>query len=150
MEFDVKRLKGVDRIVALAGAVALVSMFLPWYGLSAGDLSASVDGFSSGYGWLGALLIVAAGVYTVLVRSGTELRHSSYGPATWVAGLSVVGTVLVALRWVSMPSASLGMAFSYGPRIGIVLTLLAGLVQVIATVWLFRRSGERAPWSKNR
>ncbi len=150
MAFDVKRLKGMDRIVAVAGAVALVSMFLPWYGLSASDLSASVNGFSSGYGWIGAVLIVAAGVYTVLVRSGTELRHSSHGPATWVAGLSVIGTVLVALRWVSMPSATLGAALSYGPRIGIVLTLLAGLVQVIASVWLFRRSGERVPWRSNR
>ncbi len=147
MKFDVQRIKGMDRVVAVASAVAIISMFLPWYGVSAGPLSATTSGFGSGYGWLGAVLIVAAGVYTILLRSGTSMHGSSIGPATWVAGLSVVGTVLVVLRWLSMPSASAGAQFNYGPRIGIIVALIAGVVQVLASIRLFRRSGERVPWS---
>ncbi len=147
MAFDVKQVKGMDRVVAVASAIALLSMFLPWYGVSAGPFSASVSGFGSGYGWLGAVMIVAAGVYTVLLRSGSTMRTSSIGPATWIAGLSVVGTLLVIVRWLSMPSASIGAGFSYGPRVGIILALVAGLVQVVASIRLFRRSGERVPWS---
>ncbi len=146
MAIDIKQIKGMDRVVAVASVVALLSMFLPWYGVSAGPLSASTNGFGSGYGWLGAILVVAAGVYTVMLRSGTTMRTTSAGPATWVVSLSIVGTVLVALRWITMPSASVG-GFNYGPRIGIILALIAGIVQVVASLRLFRRSGERVPWS---
>ncbi|HEY5121504.1 MAG TPA: hypothetical protein VII84_07995, partial [Acidimicrobiales bacterium] len=58
---DMKKLTTIDRVIAVAAAIALISMFLPWYGASSGVFSESVSGFGSGYGWLGALLIVAAG-----------------------------------------------------------------------------------------
>jgi len=45
-------------------------------------------------------------------------------------------------------SASVGGAtyFSYGPRIGMILALIAGVVQVGCALMLFRRSGEKLPW----
>ena len=49
----------------------------------------------------------------------------------------------------SLPSGGIGVAgFSYGPRVGIYLTIVAGVVQVVAAVALFRSSGEKLPWAK--
>ncbi|HWD95016.1 MAG TPA: hypothetical protein VG246_01190 [Acidimicrobiales bacterium] len=110
-----------------------------------------MSGFSTGYGWLGALLVVAAGVYLVMLRSGSSMPSTSYGPGVIVLGLSVIGAVLVILRWVTMPRASgatLGGNFNYGPRIGIILTLIAAVVQAFFALRLFRSTGEALPLAK--
>lgn len=149
--FDSKRLTQLDWIVVGASALAFVGLFLPWYGASVLGFSDSVSGWSTGYGWLGGLLIVASGVYLVLQRSQADLSRLKLEPATAVLGAATVGTVLVILRWISLPkgSGSVGgaVAYSYGPRVGIVLTLVVGLVQVYAALRLFRSSGEKLPWA---
>lgn len=149
---DFKKLSTIDRVVVGAAAVALIAMFLPWYGASSGAFSASVSGFGSGYGWIGAVLVLAAGVYLLMQRSGSKMPATSMGPGVMVLGLSVIGTVLVAIRWISLPRGSFGVAnvsyYSYGPRVGIVLVLIAGIVQVVCALRLFRRSGESLPWAK--
>lgn len=149
--FKMQQLSTIDRVVAGAGAIALVSLFLPWYGASTPIYSASVSGFSTSYGWLGGLLIVATGAYLALLRSGTKLPELPAGPGVVVLGASLLGTVIVALRWLTLPSGSASVGgvtyLSYGPRVGIILTLVVGLVQVGCAFTLFRRSGERVPWS---
>ena len=151
MKVDWKKLDLADRVVAITAAVTIISMFLPWYGASILGFSASVDGFGSGYGWFGALLIVAAGAYLVLLRSGNAVPRTSMGPGTIVLGLSAIGALLVVVRWISLPSGGGGISgepYSYGPRIGLYLTLVAGVVQVVIAYRLFKRSGEAIPWSK--
>ena len=149
--FDTKRLSRLDWVVVGASALAFVGLFLPWYGASVLGFSSSVSGWSTGYGWLGGLLIVASGVYLVLQRSQADLSRMKLGPATVVLGAAVIGTLLVIFRWISLPkgSGSVGgtLAYSYGPRVGIVLTLIVGLVQVYSALHLFRGSGEKLPWS---
>jgi hypothetical protein len=150
-KFEAKRLSRLDWMVVGASAIALIALFLPWYGASTLGLSASVTGWSTGYGWLGALLIVASGVYLVLQRSQADLTRVKLGPATVVLGAAVIGTVIVILRWASLPRGRGGFqgvtVFSYGPRVGIFLTLIVGVVQVLAALSLFRSSGEQLPWS---
>ena len=97
--FDWKKLSTTDRVISITSLVALISLFLPWEGYSGFGVSYSVGGFSTGYGWLGALLIVAAGVYVVAHRSGSSMPKTPYGPGVIVLGLSVIGAVLVILRW---------------------------------------------------
>lgn len=147
---DMSKLDTLDRIVAVTGLVALVSLFLPWYGGSGGGFSASVSGFSAGFtGWFGGLLVVAAGVYVVMLRSGSSLPKTSFGPGVAVLGLSAIGTLLVIIRWATLPRAGSAFGgFSYGPRIGIYLTLLAGIIQVVISFRLFKRTGESLPWEK--
>ncbi len=150
---DISKLDTMDRIVAGASVVALIALFLPWYGWSDSLYSVSVSGFSSGFwGWLGALLIVAAGVYLVMLRTGSNMPKTSIGPGVLVLGLSAVGTLFVVIRWVTLPRGSYGAggisSFSYGPRIGIILAVIAGVVQVVISFRLFKRSGEAMPWAK--
>ena len=151
MRIDWKKLDQLDRVVAVTSVVALISMFLPWYGASILGFSSSVSGFGSGYGWIGALLIIAAGLYLVMLRSGSSMPKTNMGPGVIVLGLSGVGALLVVIRWLSLPSGGGGVAgdsYSYGPRIGMYLTLLAGIVQAVISFRLFKRSGEALPWSK--
>lgn len=146
--FDMKKLSTLDKVVAGSAVLAFVAMFLPWYGVSVVGFSESVSGFSSGWGWIGALMIVAAGVYLTMLRSGRTMPTMRYGPGVLVLGLSGIGTLLVALRWITMPrggGSSLG--YSYGPQFGMWLTLLAGVVQVVGALRLFRSSGESVPWA---
>ncbi|MDE3064055.1 MAG: hypothetical protein KGJ36_00095 [Acidobacteriota bacterium] len=146
---DVSKLDRTDRTVAIASLVTLIAVFLPWWGGSGFGYSTSVSGFGSGYGWLGAILIIAAGVYLVMLRSGSQMPKTSFGPGVSVLGLSAIGAALVILRWATLPRATYpGGFYTVGPRIGIYLTLLAGIIQVVSSFRLFKRSGEAPPWAK--
>jgi hypothetical protein len=120
---------------------------LPWYGVSAGAFSASVSGFSTSYGWLGAILIILAAGYLAALRSGSNVPKISYGPGVTVLGLSLIGTVIVILRWITIPKGGFA-GYSYGPMFGMYLTILAGVVQVVLAFRLFKASGETVPWEK--
>lgn len=146
-QFDMKKLDTSDRIVVGAGVLTLICLFLPWYGGSAGIYSASVSGFSSGYGWLGAILIILAAAYLFALRSGSNVPKISYGPGVTVLGLSLIGTIIVALRWITIPRGG-GVGYSYGPQYGLFITVIAGIVQVVLAFRLFRASGEAVPWEK--
>lgn len=86
---DVNKLSTIDKVVVGSGAVGLIALFLPWYGFSSPYASASVSGFSAGYGFLGALLIVATGLYLGMLRSGASMPKTSVGPAVLTLGGSV-------------------------------------------------------------
>jgi hypothetical protein len=149
--FDWKKLNTADRVIAITALVALICLFLPWYGWSGNGYSVSVGAFSSGYGWLGAVLIIAAGVYLTMLRSGSNMPKTAYGPGVLVLGASVIGAVIVILRWITLPRGSYGgsgLSFHYGPSFGLILTLIAGVVQAVFALRLFRSSGEALPWAK--
>jgi hypothetical protein len=151
-KFDPKHLSRLDWLVVGSAGVALICLFLPWYGGSFGGFSASISGWSTSYGWLGGLLIVAAGAYLAMQRSEVDLSRVPLTPAVVVLGASALGTLIVLLRWLTLPSGHAGFAgvtvFSYGPRVGIVLAIIAGAVQVGASIALLRSSGEKLPWAK--
>lgn len=147
--FDWNKLTQTDKVISVTALIALIGLFLPWYGFSSPLYSASVSGFSTGYGWLGALLIVAAGVYLVLLRSGSNMPKTSYGPGVLVLGASALGALIVIIRWLTVPKGSYSglSSFTYGPRIGMYIVLIAGVVQAFFALRLFRSTGEAVPWA---
>jgi hypothetical protein len=146
--FDWKKLSSTDKVISVTALITLIGLFLPWYGVSSPFGSASSDGFSSGYGILGALLIIAAGVYLVFLRSGSNMPKTSYGPGVLVLGASALGAVIVILKWVTLPRGSGAYAaYSYGPRFGIFIVLIAGVVQAFFALRLFRSTGEAVHWA---
>ncbi len=149
MSFDAKRLGRLDWAVLGSGGIALIALFLPWYGVSIAGFSASVSGWSTGYGWLGAVLLVAGAAWFLLWRMEVDLPKVRFTPLVVTTGASAVGLALVIVRWITLPRASggvLGRSFNYGPRVGIWLTLVVGVIQVACAVVLFRQSGETLPW----
>jgi hypothetical protein len=148
-QFDMKKLDRSDRIVIGMGVLTLICLFLPWYGFSGGPYSASVSGFSTGYGWIGAILIIAAAGYLLALRSGSNVPKISYGPGVTVLGLSLIGTIIVALRWITIPRGGFA-GYSYGPQYGLFITVIAGIVQVVLAFRLFKSSGESVPWESKK
>ena len=143
MSLDTKQLSWKEWGILIAGAVAFVSLFLPWYGASVGGYTAaSVNAWSTGYGWMAAALLVAASVYLFIrLQGGVKLPTRSVAV---VLVLSAVGLLLVLIRLGSLPQGSDNLAgvttYQYGGRIGIVIAMLAGLVQVVFAGLLFRSS----------
>jgi hypothetical protein len=147
--FDWNKLTTTDKVISVTALIAFIGLFLPWYGFSSPLYSVSVSGFSTGYGWLGALLIVAAGVYLVMLRSGSNMPKTSYGPGVLVLGASALGALIVIIRWLTVPKGSSSglSSFSYGPRVGMYIVLIAGVVQAFFALRLFRSTGEAVPWA---
>ncbi len=153
-EFDLKRYTRQDQIIIGASLLAFVALFLPWYGASVDGFSASVSGWSTSYGWLGGLLVVAGGVIVLLHRAGAiKLPATPVGPAVLLLGLSAIGTVIVILRWATLPRGGGGVAgtavYHYGPGAGIYIALIAGVIQTVVAFTLFKASDETLPWKTN-
>jgi len=150
MAFDVKRLSTLDRAIAGAAIVAFVAAFLPWWGYDGpgGFYSASVSGWNAGFtAWAGSILLTLTGVYVVLRKSDVKLPDLPAGPAVVAAGAAALGLLLVVIRWLTMPSVDAGVAGSIGPKFGIWVAIIAGIVEVVAAVMAFRASGEALPWA---
>lgn len=150
--FDINKYSTQEKVLGGAAIVALIALFLPWYGASVAGFSASVSGWNTSWGWLGGLLLVAAGVYLVLLRSDVNLSKMPLTPLVAIAGISLLGTVIVVIRWLTLPSGHGGVGgigYSYGPRVGIFLALIAGIVETAVSVTLFRASDEKLPWDNS-
>lgn len=136
-----------EKVLVCAAFIALISLFVPWYQASvSGYTIQSVSGWGSGYGWLGAVCLVLAGVYLVLKRSEIEVSKVPLSESATLLSLAGAGTVIVLLRLSTLPSGHVGggvVSYRYGPAIGIVLALLAGLVETACALPLFRRRATR-------
>lgn len=124
-ELDRRNLTGADWTIVGAAFAALLSLFLPWFGVEYLGVGNALTGFSTGFGWVGALFIVAVGVLLLAMRSGAAI------PSGLLLAGSVIGTVLVAVRWATMGNVDVGggTVLAYGPRTGIAVALLAGAAQ---------------------
>ena len=129
---DLKRLTRNDRIVGGATIVFLISLFLPWFTVSDGVFSASVNGLWHGYMYLALILAFAVLAYLVL-RAGFEqlpfklpLEHEQ---AMLVA--TAVIFVLTVLSFVFKPAgvsdafASVNWGWSFGAFIGLAAAVAA-------------------------
>jgi len=136
-----KRLSTRDRVIVGGASVAFIAGFLPWWaGLGLGGWSRS--GWSAGFtAWAGTLLLTTAGVLVVPRRSGVWWPMTVVGTSNLIAGVSVVGLLLVFIRWMSLPRAR-SIGFVEEVRYGIYLALIAGVVEVAAAVTEMFASGE--------
>jgi hypothetical protein len=142
-QFDTKKFTTLDWTVVGSAAVAFISLFLPWYSGSVLGYSFSVSGWSTQYGWLGAILVIAAGVYLVLDRSGVKVVSINGSPALTEIAASGLGALIIIIRIVTLPGGSAGAglySFSYGPSVGIILALLAGIVAAGAAFATMRQA----------
>lgn len=132
-----------DKVLVGSALIVLVSLFVPWYQASvSGYTIQSVSGWGSGYGWLGALCLVAAGIYLVLRRSDVDVPRVPIRSTVLVLSLTGLGTFLVLVRLATLPHGHAGgglVTYRYGPGAGIVLALLAGLIETACAFLMFRR-----------
>jgi hypothetical protein len=137
-----KRLSVRDRVVVGGAGGAFIAGFLPWWaGLGlGGEVS---KGWSAGFtAWAGTLLLATAGVLVVLRRSAVSWPMTVVGPSTLIAGVSVIGLLLVFVRWMSLPRYR-DLGFVAEVRYGVYVALIAGVVEVAAAVADVLASGGR-------
>jgi len=143
MSSNLARFTRGDKVLVVAAFIALISLFVPWYQASVeGYTIQSVSGWGTGYGWIAALLLVAAGVYVVLQRSDVELPRVPIGSAVLTLVLTGLGTLLLLMRIGSLPSGHAGaglISYKYGPAAGILLAVIAGVIETVCAFLMFRR-----------
>jgi hypothetical protein len=139
---DSKRLSYLDVAVVGGAAVAFVAGFLPWVSYQVDLLPGpvSVHGWSAGFtAWAGVLLLSVAGLLWVVLRVGSWSSATARS-ALAVLGVSVVGLVLVFVRWLSLTSNNL--VVYHWARYGIAVAVVAGIVEVSAALVATGASGE--------
>ena len=140
---DLKRLTRNDRIVGGATIVFVISLFLPWFTVSDGVFSASVNGLWHGYMYIALILAFAVLAYLVLHAGFEQLPFKlplGHEQAMLVATAPIF--VLTVLSFVFKPAgasdafASVNWGWSFGAVIG----LAAAVVSVLPLGLPFLRS----------
>lgn len=131
---DLKRLTRNDRMVGGATIVFVISLFLPWFTVSDGVFSASVNGLWHGYMYIALILAVAVLAQEVL-RAGFEQLPFKLPLGHEQAMLVVTAAifVLTVLSFVFKPAgasdafASVNWGWSFGAVIGLAAAVVAVL-----------------------
>lgn len=149
---DFREMNRNDLGVLIAGAVAFIASFLPYWGISYsvkgfGGFSTTVNAWH-GYAVIGLLLIFAGAIIVaVRVFGGTVLPDLGVGWHVIVAALAALGTLLVILRAFTYPHASFAGG-SYGVKWGGYILFLAGLAETAFAILGMRESGERIAFER--
>jgi hypothetical protein len=147
---DLKNLDRLDQVVLGAGVLALiVSLFFPIWGthisvkgLGSGGASINAWHGLAAFGML--LVLVATGIAAARVFAAASLPTMPVGVNLLTFALSALGTVIVIIRELTYPHASIA-GYSYGVRWGGYLLFLLLIAQAVAAFLLFRKSGEAMP-----
>ena len=140
---DTSKLSVGDQIAAVSGAVLLIALFLPWYGIdvSGVDVSGSFSAWEA-LGFIDILLflvsVVAIGV--PVAKAAGSLPDDIPGPLLVLAagGLAVL---LVLFRIVDLPTPDLGGGVDFSRKFGIFL----GLIAAVGVAYGGWRANEEAP-----
>jgi hypothetical protein len=129
VNFDLNRATTVDKVVAIATFITLISIWMPWYTFSYLGVSGSASG-TSVHGWLWLEFILALALIAYLVaRVAWDTLPVNLPVAH--APLLIVGTavqlLLILIAFIALPSAGVAGA-SVGWGFGAFLGLLAALV----------------------
>ena len=131
--FDPNRLTTGDRITGISTVLLLISLFLPWYGVSFLGISAQADGLT-GHGYLYIVLLLCLAILGYLgLRAGSEelparlpLAHEQR-----LLGATGVNAALVLLAFLIRPD---GTSWRFGAFTGVLAALAAVAPLVVPAV----------------
>jgi hypothetical protein len=135
-------LKKQRKFILILAAVGAISVFLPWFTVSAEGLgvhiSESVNGFR-GTGVLVLLAFIGAGILA-LVGDQSRIMEKTMWMATLCAG--AVALLFVAINLARTPNSGDSLGFAQaGPGFGIWISLAAS-VGTLAAAWALRNPGD--------
>lgn len=143
--FDLSTVNRNDLGVMIAGVVAFIASFLPYWGVSAGPYHASVTAWHS-YAILGLLLVFAAAIVIAVVTFASgSMPRLPIGVHLAAAVAAAIGTLLLILRAFTYPHASFSGG-SYGAKWGAYVLFVAGIAEVVFAVLGMREAGEKVAW----
>ncbi len=138
--FDAKRWTRDDQIVGGASLLLLISVFLPWYTVSAPSVSIlgkQVGGGSvhasgtTGHGYLWIVFILALAIVAFMViKAGFEKLpfNLPVSPVQLLLGLTGINLILVLIAFLLKPSAGdfgLSVGWGFGAFVGLICAIAA-------------------------
>jgi hypothetical protein len=124
-KFDVARWSRADRIAGVATVVLFICLFLPWFTISFGFGSGSVNGLWHGWMWLSLILCIVIVAYLVLFAGWDRLPISQDVPHLTVMMIAtIVNAVLVLIAFIDKPGGS-GVGWGFGAIVGLIAALVA-------------------------
>jgi len=131
--FDPNRWTAGDRITGISTVLLLVSLFLPWYGVSFLGISAQADGLT-GHGYLYIVLLLCLAILGYLgLRAGSEELPARLPLAHEQRLLAATGVnaALVLLAFLIKPD---GTSWRFGAFTGVLAALAAVAPLVVPAV----------------
>ncbi len=96
---DFSKLSNGAKMALIGGAVLVINLFLPWYGVFGINLNAFDADFLA---WGGSLLAIAGAAVLLLKALGTrDVAAGQFKPEQLATILAGAGTVLIVLRWLT-------------------------------------------------
>jgi hypothetical protein len=147
---DATRWTTADRVTGAATLVLFVSLFLPWFSVSAGfgnfTASSSADALTAhGFLYLVLLLALAMLGYLIARASLKDLPELPLTPDQLLAGAAAVNLLLVLIAFAVQPgggSALVKVSWSFGAFIGLIAAIVSFVP--VATSVIRARSGRAA------
>ena len=130
VNFDLSRLSTVDKIVAGATLVTMISLWLPWFTVSIKGLGAagSISGTGDhGWLWLEFLLALALIAYLVARAAWDQLPFRlPFSHETLLIGATGLQFLLILIGFLAIPSGGFDVSVGWG--FGAFLALIASIV----------------------
>jgi hypothetical protein len=139
-KFETRRLTQTDRIVGIATFVLFISLFLPWFGVSVGLYSGSVDGLWHGYMYLTLVLCLAIFAYLAL-KAGFDHSPVKYPlpEPTLLVIATGINALLTVISFLAKPG---GTSWDIGAYIGLIAALVAVAPRVVPAIAARRAAGK--------
>lgn len=128
---DADRWTERDRIAGIASAVLLISLFLPWFGVSILGITVTVDGLTS-HGYLRIVLYLCLGILGYLILRISPARSMLPAPRTHERILLVataINLVLVIIGFIATPGG-----VEWGPLVSHQYGSFTGGIAALAAV----------------
>jgi hypothetical protein len=142
---DTSKLSIGDQIAAVSGAVLLIALFLPWYGIDVNVSGLSGSASASAWEALGFIdillfLVAVVAIGVPVAKAAGSLPDDVPGPLLVLAagGLAVL---LVLFRLIDMPTPDFGGGIDFSRKWGIFL----GLIAAVGVAYGGWRANEEAP-----
>jgi hypothetical protein len=141
---DVRRLSGIDQVAGGASLILLITLFLPWYGISALGQTYSASGVSV-HGWLVLSLIITVALAGYLVlRAGWDKPPFQLPIAHEL--LLLIGTglqlLLTLLAFVAKPAY---LSWEFGAWLGLIAAIAACAPVVVPAITSLQQRNQPTP-----
>lgn len=146
--FDISSINRNDLAVMIAGAVALISSFFPFYGASVSGggfhVSSSVSAWHS-YGFLGVLLLLLGAIaIAVKTFAAGSVPSLPIGIHVLAGGLAAVGTLILLIHGVAYSHPDIP-GVDWGMKWGAYVIIIVGIAESVFAFLGARESGEQMP-----
>ena len=100
---DFSKLSQNQKIALGGGVLAVISLFLPWYGFSFGNVGANLNAFDARFlAWGGLFLAIAgATVLTLKALERSDVKMGNLAAEQLALILGGLGFVFIVLRWLT-------------------------------------------------